>query len=125
VFASTFKSEKSFEVSSASLRNSEVSRVARLQNSSPTTTKKITLRRILESDNTAELYSKPTFNSTTTQKRAETSTGDTRWCRSARTGKCSGDGWRTLLLWKGGKRRVGAPPGGRSETRYCNAWVQL
>src|ERR1700677_4682254 len=47
VFASTCNNEKSFEVSSASLRNSEVSRVARLQNSNPTTTKKISLKRIL------------------------------------------------------------------------------
>ncbi len=58
VFVSTFRSEKSFEVSSASLRNSVVSSVARLQKSSPTTTKKITLGRILESNNTEELYRK-------------------------------------------------------------------
>jgi hypothetical protein len=71
VFASTCNSEKSFEVSSASLRNSEVSRVARLQNSSPTTTKKMTLRRILESNNTEELYSKWIFNSTAMRKRLD------------------------------------------------------
>jgi hypothetical protein len=68
VFASTFKSEKSFEVSSASLRNSEVSRVARLQNSNPTTTKKITLGRILKSHSTQRLYSNWMFNSTAMQK---------------------------------------------------------
>jgi hypothetical protein len=69
VLASTFKSEKSFEVSSASLRNSEVSSVARLQKSSPTTTKKMTLGRILESDNTGELYRKSNLNSTAIQQR--------------------------------------------------------
>jgi hypothetical protein len=71
VFASTFKSEKSFEVSSTSLRHSVVSSVARLQNSNPTTTKKITLRRILESDNTEDLYSKWMFNSTPMRKRVD------------------------------------------------------
>ncbi len=70
VLASTFKSEKSFEVSSASLRNSPVSSVARLQKSSPTTTKKMTLRRILESDNTGRLYSKVMLNSIAMQNRA-------------------------------------------------------
>jgi len=69
VLASTFRSEKSFEVSSASLRNSVVSRVARLQKSNPTTTKRMTLERILESDNTEELYSRWMCNSTAMQKR--------------------------------------------------------
>jgi hypothetical protein len=69
VFASTFKSEKSFEVSSTSLRHSVVSSVARLQNSNPTTTKKITLRRILESGNSQDLYSKWRFYSTAMRKR--------------------------------------------------------
>ena len=96
MFVSTFKSEKSFEVSSASLRNSVVSRVARLQKSSPTTTKKMTLRRILESDNTEGLYSKRRFNSTEMQKRADITTRDTRRHRSARAGKFSEDGWRIL-----------------------------
>jgi hypothetical protein len=64
VLASTFRSEKSFEVSSASLRNSVVSRVARLQKSNPTTMKRITLGRILGFANTEELYSKGMFNST-------------------------------------------------------------
>lgn len=45
VFVSTFKSEKSLEVSSTSLRNSVVSRVARLQKSSPTMTKKMSFGR--------------------------------------------------------------------------------
>jgi|HubBroStandDraft_1064217.scaffolds.fasta_scaffold235380_2 hypothetical protein len=78
--ASTFKSEKSFEVSSASLRNSEVSRVARPQKSSPTTTKKkMTLGRILESDNTAELYSKRMLNSTAMQKRKRSASKNERF----------------------------------------------
>jgi hypothetical protein len=96
VLASTFKSEKSFEVSSASLRNSGVSRVARLQNSSPTTTKKMTLGRILESDNTGELYRIWMFNSTAMQERADITAGDTRWHGSARTGKFNERGRRTL-----------------------------
>ena len=89
--ASTFKSEKSLEVSSASLRNSEVSRVARLQNSNPTTTK-ITLRRILESDNTRELYRKWMLNSTAMRRRAEITTDERNWHGSARLGKFSGSG---------------------------------
>jgi hypothetical protein len=87
VLVSTFKSEKSFEVSSASLRNSVVSSVARLQKSSPTTTKKITLGRILESDDTKELYRKWMFNSTAMQKRAETAARDRRWHGTSRAGR--------------------------------------
>jgi hypothetical protein len=94
-FASTCKSEKSFEVSSMSLRNSVVSRVARLQNSNPTTTKRITLGRIFESDNTEELYSKWMFNSTAMQKRVDIIARDTRQHGSARTGKFSEGGWAT------------------------------
>lgn len=85
MLASTFKSEKSFEVSSTSLRHSVVSSVARLQNSNPTTTKKITLRRILESDNTGELYSKRMLNSTA-MRRADIPTRDTAWHGGAKTG---------------------------------------
>jgi hypothetical protein len=76
VFASTFKSEKSFEVSSASLRNSVVSRVARLQNSNPTTMKKIILGRIVESDDTEELYSRWMCNSTAMHRRVDIATRD-------------------------------------------------
>ena len=79
--ASTFKSEKSFEVSSASLRNSLVSRVARLQNSNPTTMKKIILGRIVESDDTEELYSRWMFNSTVMHRRVDITTHDMRRVR--------------------------------------------
>ena len=81
MFDSTFKSEKSFEVSSASLRNSLVSRVARLQNSNPTTMKKIILGRIVESDDTEELYSRWMFNSTAMHRRVDITTHDMRRVR--------------------------------------------
>ena len=61
--ASTFRSEKSFEVSSANLRNSGVSSVARLHKSNPTRTKKMTLGRIFGSAKTGKLYSKGMLNS--------------------------------------------------------------
>jgi hypothetical protein len=93
VFASTFRSEKSFEVSSASLRNSVVSRVARLQKSNPTTTKRMNLGRIIGSDSTEELYGKWMFNSTAMQKRVGITARDTQ--RRRRTA----DGWTPASVW--------------------------
>jgi hypothetical protein len=69
VFVSTCKSEKSLEVSSASLRNSVVSSVARLQKSSPTMTKKMSFGRNLGSENPGDLYRKWMFNSTVMEQR--------------------------------------------------------